>query len=120
MTCGPTVPVVLAARTLAINNGAVRLPIRCSLVGMRCVGVVRLQSGAIGVAARAAAAKKKRIKTYGTAQVRIPAGKQAKVRIRLNTAGRKLVRKKRRVNVWANATVGGMRIKPARMTLRRG
>ena len=51
--------------------------------------------------------------------MRIPAGKQAKVRIRLNTAGRKLVRKKRRVNVWANATAGGMRIKPARMTLRR-
>jgi len=86
---------------------------------MRCVGVVRLQSGAIGVAATAAAKRKKKLKTYGTAKLRIPAGKRAKVRIRLNQAGRKLVRSKRRAKVWANATVGGMRIKPARMTLRR-
>ena len=59
------------------------------------------------------------MKTYGTARVRVPAGKQAKVRVRLNQAGRKLVRKKRRAKVWANATIGGMRIAPARMTLRR-
>jgi len=78
---------------------------------------VRLQSGAIGVAGTAAA--KRKLKTYGTAKLRIPAGKQAKVRIRLNQAGHKLVRSKRRAKVWANATVGGMRIKPARMTLRR-
>jgi hypothetical protein len=118
ITGGPTVPVVLVARTLAINNGAVRLPIRCALTTMQCVGVVRLQSGAIGVAATAAK-KKKKLRTYGTAKVRIPAGKQARVRIRLNKAGRKLVRSKRRAKVWANATVGGMKIKPARMTLRR-
>jgi hypothetical protein len=115
---GVTAPIALVGRVLAINNGAVRLPIRCALVGMQCIGTVRLQSGAIG-AASAAAKKKKRLKTYGTAKVRIPAGKQAMVRIRLSKAGRKLVRKKRRTKVWANATVGGMRIAPARMTLRR-
>ena len=114
---GVTAPIALVGRVLAINNGAVRLPIRCALVGMQCVGTVRLQSGAIGVATTAA--KKKRLKTYGTAKVRIPSGKQAKVRIRLNHAGRRLVRKRRRTKVWANATIGGMRIAPARMTLRR-
>jgi hypothetical protein len=115
---GITAPIALIGRTLAVNNGAVRLPIRCSLATGRCIGTVRLQSGAIGVVATAAA-KKPRMKTFGSARVSIPAGKQAKVRVRLNQAGRKLVRKQRRVKVWANASIGGKRVAPVRMTLRR-
>jgi hypothetical protein len=114
---GITAPIALVGRVLAVNNGAVRLPIRCSLATGRCIGTVRLQSGAIGVAATAA--KKRRLKTFGSARVSIPAGKQATVRVRLNKAGRKLVRSKRRVKVWANASVGGKRVAPVRMTLRR-
>lgn len=113
---GITAPIALIGRVLAVNNGAVRLPIRCSLTGARCIGTVRLQSGAVGVAA---VAKKRRLKTFGSARVSIPAGRQAKVRVRLNKAGRKLVRSKRRVKVWANASIGGTRVAPVRMTLRR-
>jgi hypothetical protein len=39
--------------------------------------------------------------------------------VRLNQTGRKLVRSKQRVKVWANASIGGKRVAPVRMTLRR-
>jgi hypothetical protein len=115
---GVTAPIALIGRVLAVNNGAVRLPIRCSLTAVRCIGTVRLQSGAVGVAA-AAAGKKRRLRTFGSARVSIPAGRQAKVRVLLNKAGGKLLRTKRRVKVWANANIGGKRVAPVRMTLRR-
>jgi hypothetical protein len=109
-----TAPIALARRVIAVNNGALRLPIRCSLATGRCIGTVRLQSGQ----PVAAAAAQRRITTYGKARVSIAAGRSAQVRIRLNRAGRRLMRSKRRPKVWANATIGG-RPTAVRVTLRR-
>ena len=61
-----TAPVALVGRRLAVNNGAVRLPIRCSLLTGACTGTVRLANGAQAAATIAA------VKTYGKGKVRIP------------------------------------------------
>jgi hypothetical protein len=110
-----TAPIALARRVIAVNNGALRVPIRCSLATGRCTGTLRLQSGQ-PVAVTAA---QRRLVTYGKARVDIAAGRQAGIRVRLSPAGRRLMRSKRRAKVWANATIGGRRAPAVRLTLRR-
>jgi hypothetical protein len=112
-----TAPIALARRVIAVNNGALRVPIRCSLATGRCIGTLRLQSSQ--PVAIAAAAQRTRVKTYGKARVSIAAGSQSRVRVRLSRAGRRLMRGRRRAKVWANATIGGTRVPPVRLTLRR-
>ncbi len=108
-----TAPVALVGRRLAVNNGAVRLPIRCSLLTGACTGTVRLANGAQAAATIAA------VKTYGKGKVRIPAGKQARVKVKLTKAGRKLLRRKRTAKVWVNAVIGGTKVRSKRYTLKR-
>jgi hypothetical protein len=110
------VPIAIPVAAVAVNNGAARIPIRCTLATGQCIGTVRLLSGA-PAAAQASAAKK--VKTYGKARVRIGAGKKAKVKVKLNKAGRKLVRAHRRSKVWASVTIGGRRAPAKRITLKR-
>ncbi len=108
-----TAPVALVGRRLAVNNGAVRLPIRCSLVTGACTGTVRLANGAQAAATIAA------VKTYGKGKVRIPAGKQGRVKVKLTKAGRKLLKGRRSAKVWVNAVIGGTKVKSKRYTLKR-
>lgn len=91
--------VKLAAHTALVNNGAAKVTLLCALT-QTCSGLLRLQNarapGAVAAAARA---------TYGAARFAIGAGKQAAVRVKLNSAGRRLLHARRRVRVWANSTV---------------
>jgi hypothetical protein len=112
-----TAPIALARRVIAVNNGALRIPIRCGLVTGRCIGTLRLQSGQ-PVAIAAAVGQRRRV-TYGKARVSIAAGRKTRVRVRLSRAGRRLMRGRRRARVWAHATIGGKRVAPVRLTLRR-
>jgi hypothetical protein len=109
-------PIAVPVAAVRVNNGVTRIPIRCTLVTGRCTGTVRLLSGAPAAASFAVA---KTPRTYGKAKVRIGAGKQAKVKVALNKAGRKLVRKHRKSKVWVSVTVGGKRAPAKRITLRR-
>jgi hypothetical protein len=111
----------LVQPAVSVRNGVAPVLIRCDLATGRCTGTLQLQSRQAAQAARAAAlpAAKVRTVTYGTARISVAAGHQGTVRVRLSKAGRRLVRAHRRAKVWMNATVGGTRIAPTRLTLRR-
>lgn len=89
----------LAAQTALVNDGAAKVTLLCSLM-QTCAGLLRLQNARAPGAAAAAA-----LATYGTARFSIAAGKRGSVKVKLNQAGRRLLRSRRRVKVWANSTV---------------
>jgi hypothetical protein len=89
----------LAAQSALVNNGAAKVTLLCALT-QTCTGLLRLQNAR---APRAAAAA--RLATYGTARFSIAAGKKGSVKVKLNQAGRRLLRNRRRVKIWANSTV---------------
>ncbi len=74
--------------------------------------------GAWGACAQAAATIAA-VKTYGKGKVRIPAGKQGRVKVKLTKAGRKLLKGRRSAKVWVNAVIGGTKVKSKRYTLKR-
>ena len=75
--------------------------LRC-LLDTTCAGLVRLQARARGATAAAA-------KSYGSKRYRIKAGKKATLRVKLNRAGRKALRRKRKLPVSAVVSSGGQR-----------
>lgn len=89
----------LAAQSALVNNGATRVTLLCALA-QTCNGLLRLQNARAPGAAAAAA-----LRTYGTARFSIAAGKRVAVKVKLNQAGRRLLRSRRHVKVWANSTV---------------
>lgn len=113
-------PAVDLGREFAwVRRNEARVLLRC-LLAQQCAGLLRLQNRkAPGVAAAAAAAK---TVTYGRVKFTVAAGKTATVRVRLGAAGRKLLRTRRKVTVWANSTVGSgasQNVTAAKLTLRR-
>ena len=106
----------LAAQSALVRNNAALVPLLCKLV-QECAGLLRLQNAKAPGAAAAA-----RTVTYGSARFKIAAGKTKSVKVKLGTAGRRLLRGHRKVKVWANSTVGNgtaQRIVGAQLTLRR-
>ncbi|MCU0308384.1 MAG: hypothetical protein MUE51_11570 [Thermoleophilia bacterium] len=81
-----------------------------------CVGLVRLQS-APG-ARQGAQVAGARVVTYATGRFRIAPGATGRVRSRLSSAGRSLVRRTPRARVWANVTMGGRLVSSTRVRLR--
>jgi hypothetical protein len=59
--------------------------------------------------------------SYGTASFTLKANTTGKVKVKLDAAGRKLVKAHKKVKVWANVrfTVGGGKPKSTRVTLKR-
>jgi hypothetical protein len=116
---GGTAPAAirLVQPAVSVRNGIAPVLIRCNLATGRCTGTLRLQSRR--VAGAAAVGKAARTVTYGTAKISVAAGRQARVKVRLSKAGRRLVRAHRRTKVWLNATVGGKRLAATRLTLKR-
>jgi hypothetical protein len=106
----------LVQPAVSVRNGVAPVLIRCSLATGRCTGTLRLQSRQ---GARAAGVGAARTVTYGSGRISLAAGHQAKVKVKLTKAGRRLVRAHRRVKVWANPTVGGARQPAIRVTLKR-
>jgi hypothetical protein len=114
--------IVFPKLTIPVKNGAATLPIQCLVVN--CAGVLSLQNGQPAGAAAVASrkkAKKPKLVSYGTASFALKAGTTGKVKVKLNAAGRKLVKAHRQIKVWANIrfTTGGGRAKSTRVTLKR-
>lgn len=106
----------LAAQSALVRKDAALIPLVCRLV-QECAGLLRLQNarpaGAAGVA---------KTVTYGSARFSIAAGKTKSVKVKLSAAGRRLLRGRRSVKVWANSSVesgSARRVIAARLTLRR-
>jgi hypothetical protein len=114
--------ITLPKLTIPVKNGTAAVPIQCLVVD--CTGVLTLQSGQPAGAAQVASkrkAKKPKLIGYGTAGFSLKAGTTGKVKVKLNAAGRKLVRAHKQVKVWANVrfTAGGGKAKSTRVTLKR-
>lgn len=108
----------LARQSAAVRRNAASVPLICRLA-QECAGLLRLQNAK---APRAASAAARRTVTYGSARFSISAGKTETVKVKLGTAGRKLMRKHRKATVWANSTVGrgtAQRVVSAKLTLKR-
>ncbi|HMJ04534.1 MAG TPA: hypothetical protein VK506_16450 [Conexibacter sp.] len=120
-----TVPAAirLVQRAVTVRDGRAPVLITCSLTAGRCVGLLRLQSRAAGAGARAAAARRRagraRTITYGSARIDLAAGRRGRVRVRLNRAGRGLLRGRAQRKVWVNASVGDRAVPSVRLTLER-
>jgi hypothetical protein len=101
---------VTPTRTVQFEIGGARLagttaslPLSCRLA-TTCAGTLRLQDQAPPAVAFAASRK---TKLLGAARFSIPVGETLAVKVHLNAAGRKLVRRKRKLVAYAAATVAG-------------
>jgi uncharacterized protein YjdB len=86
----------------------------------KCAGLLRLQN-ATAPGTRIAAAAGKTV-TYGSAKSTIATGKRKTIKIKLSTQGRALLRKHKKVTVWANTINGSgatRQVISAKLTLKR-
>jgi hypothetical protein len=88
----------------SLNGTVAGIPLLCNLT-IRCDGRLSLRSLAG--------------KPVGTARFRIPVGARRAVNVKLNRAGKRLVRGKRRVRVKAKASIKGTRPASRKVTLSR-
>ncbi len=114
--------VTLPKLTIPVRGNAATVPIQCLVVD--CAGLLNLQSAQLAGAAQAAAkkkAKKPKVLSYGTASFSIKAGTTGKVKVKLNAAGRRLVKAHKKSKVWANVrfSSGGGRPTSTHLTLKR-
>lgn len=100
----PASPVDLGARVARVRNGRVAIPLVCRLTTL-CDGRLQLLGRAPGAAA-AAAKRKKKTSVYGRSRFRIPAGKTRKVKVKLNGAGKRALKRRKRLKVIVRMTVG--------------
>lgn len=109
--------IALPKLTIPVRGGAATVPIQCLVLD--CSGILALQSAKQAGAASARKGKARSI-SYGTARFAIKAGRTGSVKVKLDAAGRSLVRAHRRVRVWANVrfTAGGGAAKSIRLTLK--
>jgi hypothetical protein len=98
----------LPANTIPVHGNTATVPVQCLVLD--CTGLLDLQSAPQARLARVAShakpkrhAKPKPI-TYGSAHFSIPAGKSAKIKVKLGAAARKLLKRRHSLKVWANVT----------------
>lgn len=113
---------VLPKLTIPVKGNTATVPIQCLVVD--CAGMLNLQSTQLAGAARTAAkhkSKKPKVVSYGTASFSLKAGVTGRVKVKLNAAGRKLVKAHKKSKVWANIrfTAGGGKPTSTRVTLKR-
>lgn len=118
----PVVPAVgLPKLTIPVKGNTATVPIQCLVVN--CTGVLSLQSAQQAGLARVAHKKssKPKVVSYGSASFSLKAGSTGKVKVKLNAAGRRLVKAHRKVKVWANVrfSSGGGSGKSVQLTLKR-
>jgi hypothetical protein len=111
-------PITVSGGQLASTGGTATLPIACQLTSA-CDGLLSLTSGATGTLARAAAKKPRKPVSYGTARFSVPAGQTRAVKVKLNRKGRKLVKRRKAVTVYANTRSNGQTLS-SRVTIARG
>jgi hypothetical protein len=115
----------LPTTRIPVAGNTATVPVQCLVVD--CTGLLALQSAQqAGLARTASHAKpKKRSKpktvTYGSARFSVPAGKTAKIKVKLGAAARKLLKRRHSVRVWANVTftAGGGKPSSVAVTLKR-
>jgi hypothetical protein len=111
-------PSLLAATASGkLKGSTVPVPLSCSTA--ECIGAIQLQNFE---ANGATAARKHRAKhvTYGKASFTIGAGASKTIKVKLNHAGRKLVKHHRHVRMWLNITVKGGATVSRRFTIKHG
>ncbi len=99
-------PIEFLRRTLPVRAGNVFAPLLCA-AGARCVGNFLLQNLTARLTRLSAAtepgrlARKTRV-TFAKKKFKIKAGKRKTVKIPLNRRGKRLLRGRKKVKVWAN------------------
>jgi hypothetical protein len=112
---GRCVPLVgVAGGTASRQGAAAALALLCNLTSA-CNGLLRLQASRVGGRASASA----RPVTYARGRFRLRSGGRKRVKVKLTSAGKKLLRKHAKARVWANVTMGKKRRSSVRVTLRR-
>jgi hypothetical protein len=125
----PPAPVALPAiglptKSIPVRGNTATVPVHCLVVD--CTGLLSLQSAQLAGLARVAShskhSKRKQPKTviYGSARFSVPAGKTAKIKVKLGADGRKLLKRHHLLKVWANVTftAGGGKPYSVAVTLR--
>jgi hypothetical protein len=107
--------------TIPVRGNTATVPVQCLVVD--CSGALSLQNLQQAGAARAASTskvKKPRLVSYGTAKFSLKAGTTGKVKVKLNAAGRRLLKGHKKAKVWANVrfSSGGGAPKSAHVTLK--
>jgi hypothetical protein len=82
-----------------------RIPLRCA-GDVVCEGILRLQAVGARQPSAARTSKANKVVTYATGRFKISPGSTKTVRARLSKRGRKLLRGRKTVHVYANATLG--------------
>lgn len=115
----------LPTKSIPVKGNTATVPVQCLVVD--CTGLLTLQSaqqaGLARVASHSKSTKHKKptTVTYGSARFSVPAGMTAKIKVRLGAAGRKLLKRRHSIKVWANVTfsAGGGKPYSVAVTLRR-
>lgn len=99
-------PVEFLRRTFPVRAGNVFAPLLCA-AGAPCVGNFLLQDlGArlvrLSAAQPGSLTRKKNRATYARKKFKIPAGKKKTIKIPLNRRGKRLLKNRKKVKVWAN------------------
>jgi hypothetical protein len=122
----PPVPALnLPNLTISVNGNTATVPIQCFVVD--CTGTLALQNAQLaGVARAARAGKKKKAKkpkvvSYGSVSFSLKAGTTGNIKIKLDGAGRRLLKSHKTAKVWANVrfSAGGGAPRSIRVTLKR-
>jgi hypothetical protein len=117
---GPTPTIALPKLTVPVRGGAATVPLQCAVLD--CTGLIELQSAQRAGLASAVKLRAPKPVSYGTARFSLKAGTTRNVKIKLNVAGRRLVRRHKHSEVWANVrfSSGGGAPKSVRLTLKAG
>lgn len=97
--CSPALDAGIGNR----SGSSVRIPFTCNISLLPCNGRVQLQSRSNPKAFDAA--KKKRT-TYASGKVNVGTGMKKTVKLKLTKQGKKLLRRKKKLKVWANISFG--------------
>jgi hypothetical protein len=92
-----------------------RVPLECA-GDVICEGILRLQNAGVR---QATAARSKKLVTYGKRTFKIAARSRKTVKVKLSKRGRRLVRGRKTVRVYANVTPSGGKTLSKKMKLKR-
>jgi hypothetical protein len=108
----------IRASRAAVVRGMARIPLVCAGNAI-CRGILRLQSAPARQATAARSSKARRLVTYGTGAFKIAPGHRQTMKVKLSTRGRRLVKRRRVVRVYANVATRGAKTVTKRITLTR-
>ena len=120
LTRSPAAALALVKTAIAVHGGLATIPLQC--LARDCAGTLSLQSRRSALTARRRGrGPAARSLSYGKARFSLKAGSAGRVKVRLSAKARGLLRKRRRLLLWANIrfSAGGGAPASLRLTLRR-